>query len=157
MSYNPFSLKGKTILITGASSGIGRACAVEASKVGANVIVCGRNRERLGKTMELMDGENHRIFEGDLLVQNTIKRLVKDVPTLDGVVLSAGKGFTMPFQFCTRELFDDIYNINFFSPVELLRLLSKKKKINSKNIAKIKCVLPYKQINVPKRTNKNGI
>lgn len=130
MSYNPFSLKDKTILITGASSGIGRACAVEASKLGANVIVCGRNRERLDKTMALMDGENHSVFEGDLLEQDTIERLVKDVPTLDGIVLSAGKGFTMPFQFCTRGLFDDVFNINFFSPIELLRLLSKKKIIN---------------------------
>lgn len=130
MSYNPFSLKDKIILITGASSGIGRACAVEASKLGANIIVCGRNRERLDKTKALLDGGNHIIFEGDLLEQETIERLVKEVPTLDGVVLSAGKGLTMPYQFCTRELFDDIYNINFFSPVELLRLLVKMKKLN---------------------------
>jgi NAD(P)-dependent dehydrogenase (short-subunit alcohol dehydrogenase family) len=130
MSYNPFSLAGKTILVTGASSGIGRACAAEASKLGATVIACGRNRERLNKTMALLDSGNHSIFEGDLQEQDTIERLVKDVPVLDGVVMSAGKGLTMPFQFCKRELFDDVFNINFFSPVELLRQLIKKKKIN---------------------------
>lgn len=130
MSYNPFSLAGKTILVTGASSGIGRACAVEASKLGAIVIVCGRNRERLEQTMALLEGDRHTVFEGDLLEQETIERLVRDVPVLDGVVMSAGKGLTMPFQFCKRELFDDVFNINFFSPIEQLRQLTKKRKIN---------------------------
>lgn len=129
MSYNPFSLEGKTILVTGASSGIGQACAIECSRLGANVIICGRNRERLESTISLMIGENNTFFEGDLVQQETIEKLVKEVPTIDGVVMSAGKGLTLPFQFCTREKFDDIFNINFFTPVELLRLLSKKKKL----------------------------
>ena len=128
MSYNPFSLQGKTILVTGASSGIGQACAIEASKLGAGVIACGRNRERLQATMSLLEGEHHIAFEGDLLEQSVIERLVKEVPQLDGVVFSAGKGLTMPFEFCRRELFDDVYNLNFFSPMELLRQLAKKRK-----------------------------
>lgn len=130
MSYNPFTLEGKTILVTGASSGIGQATAIEASKLGANVIVCGRNKERLERTLSLMEGTDNAIFEGDLLDQEVVEKLVKETPNLDGVVLSAGRGLTLPFQFCTREKFDDIFNINFFSPVELLRLLSKKKKLN---------------------------
>lgn len=130
MLYNPFSLKGKTILITGASSGIGRACAIEASRLGSNVIACGRNKERLEQTMELLEGDNNAAFEGDLLNQETIERLVCEVPEIDGIVMSAGKGLTMPFLFCTREMYDDIFNLNFFSPIELLRLLSKKRKIN---------------------------
>lgn len=130
ISYNPFSLEGKTILVTGASSGIGQASAIEASKLGANVIVCGRNKERLEQTLNRLEGDNNSCFEGDLLEQDVVERLVKEVPVLDGVVLSAGKGLTLPFPFCTREKFDDIFNINFFSPVELLRLLTKKKKLN---------------------------
>lgn len=130
MSYNPFSLKGRTILITGASSGIGQACAVETSKLGANVIACGRDQERLEQTLHLLEGKEHATFEGDLLEQDIIDRLVGDVPRLDGVVLSAGKGLTMPFLFCDREKFDDIFNIDFFSPIQLLRQLVKKKKIN---------------------------
>lgn len=130
MSYNPFSLKDKTILITGASSGIGRACAIEASQLGASVIACGRNQERLAETRTLLNGEHHRLFEGDLLEQDTIGRLVNEVPALDGVVFSTGKGLTLPFLFCDKEKFDDVFNVNFFSPVELLRLLVKKKKIN---------------------------
>ena len=130
INYNPFSLEGRTILVTGASSGIGQASAIEASKLGANVIVCGRNEERLKQTLDMLEGENITSFEGDLLEQDVVERLVKEVPVLDGVVLSAGKGLTLPFPFCTREKFDDIFNINFFSPMELLRLLVKKKKLN---------------------------
>lgn len=130
VNYNPFSLKGKTILVTGASSGIGQACAIEASKLGANVIVCGRNKERLSQTFALIEGMNNFSYEGDLLEQDFVERLVNETPALDGLVLSAGKGLTLPFPFCTREKFNDIFNINFFSPVELLRLLIKKKKLN---------------------------
>ena len=130
ITYNPFSLEGKTILVTGASSGIGQSTAIECSKMGAKLIVCGRNKERLDQTLSMLEGDGHSLFEGDLLDQDTIERLVKEVPLLDGVVLSAGRGLTLPFQFCSRDKFDDIFNINFFSPVELLRLLSKKKKIN---------------------------
>lgn len=129
MSYNPFSLAGKTILVTGASSGIGRASALEASRLGAQVIVCGRDHERLSQTLQGLEGEGHTTFEGDLLEQGTIDRLVEEVPALDGIVLSAGKGLTLPFQFCDRAKFDDIFNINFFSPLELLRQLFKKKKL----------------------------
>lgn len=130
INYNPFSLEGKTILVTGASSGIGQASAIEASKLGANIIICGRNKERLEQTLVLLEGDNNSIFEGDLLEQDVVERLVKETPNLDGVVLSAGRGLTLPFPFCTREKFDEIFNINFFSPVELLRLLVKKKKLN---------------------------
>lgn len=130
MSYNPFTLAGKTILVTGASSGIGKASAIEVSKLGAKVIACGRDSERLAQTLQLLEGSGHTTFEGDLLKQSTIDQLVDDVPALDGVVLSAGKGLTMPFQFCSREMYDDIFNINFFSPLELLRQLFKKQKIH---------------------------
>lgn len=128
-TYNPFSLDGKTILVTGASSGIGRSTAIECSKMGAKIIACGRNQERLQETLSKLEGDGHTTFEGDLLQQDVIENLVKEVSQLDGVVLSAGKGLTLPFQFCTREKFDDIFNINFFSPIELLRLLAKKKKL----------------------------
>ena len=129
MSYNPFSLTGKTVLVTGASSGIGRASAIEISRLGAKVIMCGRDHERLTQTRLSLEGEGHTVFEGDLLEPDTIDRLVAEVPVLDGIVLSAGKGLTLPFQFCDREKFDDIFNINFFSPLELLRQLFKKKKL----------------------------
>lgn len=128
--YNPFSLSGKKILVTGASSGIGRAIAIECSKMGAQLLICGRNRERLDEVCSLLEGEGHQCFVGDLTQDSAIKELIAEVDQLDGCVFSAGRGLTLPFQFATREKFDEIFSINFFSPVELLRLLVKKKKFH---------------------------
>ena len=63
---NPFSLEGKTILVTGSSSGIGRGIAIECSKMGAKVILNGRNVDRLNETLELMDGDGHQVMAADI-------------------------------------------------------------------------------------------
>ncbi|RHL91593.1 SDR family NAD(P)-dependent oxidoreductase [Bacteroides intestinalis] len=131
LCYNPYSLEGKRILVTGASSGIGKSIAVECSKMGAQLIICGRNQERLEEVLSALEGTGHQCVIGDLLQNEDIDSLLSQISQLDGVVFSAGKGLTLPFQFSTREKFDDIFNINFFSPVELLRLLVKKKKLHS--------------------------
>lgn len=128
MSYNPFTLTGKTILVSGASSGIGKAIAIECSKMGANVILTARNKERLEET--LSQCEEGKIVPANLVEQEDIENLVNSVPTLDGVVLCAGKGLTLPFNYATRDKFDSVFDINFFSTIETLRLLSKKKKLN---------------------------
>lgn len=128
--YNPFSLEGKTILITGASSGIGRTTAVECSRLGANVILTARNRDRLNETLSMLEGVNHMMIECNLSDGDDMNHLVTDMPLIDGVVLCAGKGLTMPALFSTRDKFDDVFNVNFFAPVELTRLLVKKKKFN---------------------------
>lgn len=128
--YNPFSLEGKTILITGASSGIGRATAIECSRMGANVIITARSKERLQETYEMLDGSENRQIIAELTNNDDLGSLVATVGKIDGVVLCAGKGKTLPVLFSTREEFDDIYNVNFFSQVELLRLLTKKKCLN---------------------------
>lgn len=128
-NYNPFSLSGKTVLVTGASSGIGRATAVECSRMGAQLVITGRDMGRLQETLASLEGTNHIALPCELTQQDELERLVREMPLVDGVVLSAGRGLTLPILFCTREKFDDIYNINFFAPVELLRLLVKKKKL----------------------------
>lgn len=129
ISYNPFSLKGKTILVTGASSGIGQETAIQCSKMGANVIITARNEERLKETLSHMEGDRHQIIIADQTNQEELESLVSRIEQLNGLVLCAGKPKTLPFQFCTRENFDEVFNINFFAPVELLRLLVKKKKM----------------------------
>ncbi|MBO7635475.1 MAG: SDR family oxidoreductase [Paludibacteraceae bacterium] len=128
-SYNPFSLQGKTILVTGASSGIGQETAIQCSKMGAKVIITARNEERLKETLLMMSGDGNKIVVSDLTNQTDLDNLITNVDTLNGLVLCAGKPKTLPFQFCTRENFDDVFNINFYAPVELLRLLVKKKKL----------------------------
>lgn len=129
IDYNPFSLNGKTILITGASSGIGRCTAIECSKMGARVIITGRNVERLLETFQMLKGEGHNKIIGDLVNEADVNNLVQTIDPIEGLVLCAGKGMTSPFAFCNRERFDNIFNVNFFAPVELLRLLVKKKKL----------------------------
>lgn len=126
---NPFSLAGKTILVTGASSGIGRQVAIECSKMGATVVLTARNAERLHETLATMSGIGHKIIVADLLKAEDIENLLSSVTSLDGVVLCSGIGLTLPMQFATREKFEDVFNTNFFSPFELLRTLYKKKKI----------------------------
>lgn len=129
ISYNPYSLEGKTILVTGASSGIGQETAIQCSKLGAKVIISARNRERLEETLCQMEGSDHSIFVADQTDTEQVNSLISSIDVLNGVVLCAGKPKTLPFQFCTRDDFDDVFNINFFAPVELLRLLVKKKKM----------------------------
>lgn len=148
IEYNPFSLTGKTILVTGASSGIGKQTAIECSKLGASLIITGRDMNRLQETFEMLDKRpaGHRMIGADLLLEEDIERLVSEVGKVDGVVLCAGKGLTLPVQFCTREKFDDIFNINFFSPIEVLRLLYKKKQINKEGSVVILASLGGTQI-----------
>ena len=127
--FNPFSLEGKTILVTGASSGIGRETAIACSRMGATVVITARNAERLQETMNSLhrDGQEHKQLTADLTLTDEVTRLVASLPPLDGAVLCAGNSTTLPLQFGTREKFDDMFDVNFFAPVELLRLLYKKK------------------------------
>ena len=128
-NYNPFALEGKTILVTGASSGIGQTTAIECSKLGAKLIITGRNAERLQQTFDQLDGVGHSQVVADLTISDDVKRLVEGCPEFNGLVLCSGKGLTLPFPFCTNDKYLDMFATNFFSPIELLRLLSKKKKV----------------------------
>ena len=132
-NYNPFSLRGKTILVTGASSGIGKATAVECARMGANLIVTARNEERLNATLAALDvesGQKHKAVIADLLVAEQMEKLIVESGKIDGLVLCSGKGLTLPFQFSSRDKFDDIFETNFYAPVDLMRVLYKKKQIN---------------------------
>ena len=125
--FNPFSLKDKTILVTGASSGIGQAIAV--SKMGANVIINGRNMAKLEKTLSLMAGENNIIIAGDLTKNEDITRLANDVPQVDGIVHCAGIGHRMPAKMLSENDIETVMKSNFNSAVLLQAALLTKKKV----------------------------
>lgn len=127
MSYNPYSLEGKTILVTGASSGIGKATAIECSKLGARVIITGRDEARLQQTLSSLEGEGHVVIAAGLGEDDGIRFLVERVPVLNGIVHAAGISDTVLFQFLKKERLGNIFNINFFAPVVLSQLLLKKK------------------------------
>lgn len=126
---NPFSLEGKTILVTGSSSGIGRGIAIECSKMGAKVILNGRNVDRLNETLELMEGEGHVVLPADISKQEEIDRIVVEVPTLDGVVLCAGIPQVCPVKHFKRNDIEDILSVNTVAPIMITSGLLKKKKI----------------------------
>jgi NAD(P)-dependent dehydrogenase (short-subunit alcohol dehydrogenase family) len=128
--YNPFSLEGKTILVTGASSGIGKAIALECSKMGASVIITGRNEERLNQTFELLEGCNHKKIICDFSSENSINEFSEQLSTLNGIVYAAGIVKTLPFQFISSKEINNIFDINFFAPVLLSQKLIKTKKIS---------------------------
>lgn len=131
--YNPFSLGGKTILVTGASSGIGRAIAIECSKMGANVIITARNEERLNETFHLMSGDNHAIHIADLSLEIEISNLVSALPQLDGLVHCAGLTIPKPFKFYSKQNIDIVMGVNFEAPVFVTQALLKQKKIKKQS------------------------
>ena len=91
-TFNPFSLIGKTILVTGASSGIGRGIAIACSRMGATLYINGRNEERLKDTLSALEGSGHSVAVGDLSVASDVEQIVEQVPSLDGIVHCAGIG-----------------------------------------------------------------
>lgn len=131
--YNPFSLEGKTVLVTGASSGIGRGIAVECSKMGAKVVINGRNQERLQKTFDQLEGEGHIQIVADLSKQEDIERLADDVPALNGFVNSAGIPKICPVKRIDRQTLEEIMNVNAFGPILLTSQLLRKKKLQKKS------------------------
>lgn len=129
---NPFSLNGKTILVTGASSGIGKAIAEECAKVGAKLIITGRNEERLNETLLSLQGSQHISIVTDLSTEEGIQYLLNQIPKFDGLVLAAGIVEMWPVLFATRKRFEKIFGTNFFSPIEIVRSVIKKKFYNEK-------------------------
>lgn len=131
MSYNPFSLEGKTILITGASSGIGQATAIECSKMGAKVIISARNQERLQDTYSQLVGEGHLQILADISNEDDICKLIDQLPKLDGVVNNAGVAGTSLVPFYKREEIESMFKTNTISAVLITKMLVKKKKLNT--------------------------
>jgi NAD(P)-dependent dehydrogenase (short-subunit alcohol dehydrogenase family) len=130
MNNNPFSLNGKTILVTGASSGIGENIAIESANLKSQVIVTGRNVERLNKTYLALKGTNKQQVVADLSKVEDIDKLVDSMPNLDGLVLCAGIVKTLPAKNITDSAIYDIFQINVFSSIQLVRRLLKFRKIN---------------------------
>jgi NAD(P)-dependent dehydrogenase (short-subunit alcohol dehydrogenase family) len=133
MSYNPFTLENKTILVTGASSGIGKETAIECSRLGANVIITGRNKERLIETFNLLVGNNHKFYQLDLNSEHKIQDFLNSLPKLDGIVHSAGILESIPFSFTNSEKLEKIMKVNFEIPFTITQNLIKTKKINKQS------------------------
>lgn len=131
MQYNPFSLENKTILVTGASSGIGRGIAIECSKMGATLILCGRNEKRLYETLSALNGDNkHQILIGDLTDPSCVESISVNCPICDGIVHCAGISQLCVVRQLSYENIDKVFKINVYAPIYLNTLLLKNNKIS---------------------------
>ena len=124
-----FSLAGKTILVTGASSGIGRAIAIACAQAGASVVLNGRNQERLQSTLEVLAGEGHLVIAADLVDATQRQALAEQVPVLDGVVHCAGIGSRVLCKMLEEQDVNRVMQANFEAPVLLQAELLREKKI----------------------------
>ena len=126
---NPFSLEGKTILVTGASSGIGRGIAIACAQMGGKIILNGRDETRLDETQSMLAGDGHQIMVGDLANNDDLQRMADGLPELQGWVNSAGIPKVCPIKYFDRKDVEEIFNVNSISTMLLLSMLVKKKKL----------------------------
>ena len=127
---NPFSLLGKTILVTGASSGIGRSIAVECSKMNAQMVITGRNEARLNETFASLTGNNHVQITADLSIEDAIENLVLSLPKIDGCVNNAGIIRPQLLQFSEKKDILEMFEANTFSSFLLIQKLIQQRKLN---------------------------
>jgi NAD(P)-dependent dehydrogenase (short-subunit alcohol dehydrogenase family) len=127
---NPYSLKGKTVLVTGASSGIGQSIAIICSQMGANIILTGRDKNRLSETYKMLLGDGHVQIDVDLTNNSELMILINQLPQLDGMVSNAGIANPLVLQLTEWEDVNNIFNINTFVPIHLTRLILRHKKLN---------------------------
>lgn len=133
MQYNPYTLEGKRILITGASSGIGRATAIECAKLGATCVICGRNESRLQETLNSLEGTNHSYIVADVTTADDRTAIVSQCGQLDGVVCNAGINKTAPIYFLKSDELDEVFDTNTKAPMLLIHDLLGKRCLKSKS------------------------
>ena len=124
-----FSLSDKTILITGASSGIGKEASIFISQAGGTVFITGRDEERLRETFDRLEGAGHGMKTADLTVEREMEALIGELPPLNGIVHCAGIVGPLPVKFIRQEHSDRMFSINYIVPVNLTGKLLRKKKI----------------------------
>ena len=127
---NPFSIEGKTILITGAASGIGKATALQCSEMGGNMVLLDLNEEGLYQTKEELQGGDNKVIAINLTDFDSMKEMVSKLPKLDGVVSNAGIFYSMMAKLSERKDMEKIFEINTFSHINLMQQLMEQKKLN---------------------------
>lgn len=144
----PFDLAGKTILVTGASSGIGRQVAITCAQAGAQLVLTGRNHERLQETLGMLTGNGHTLITADLTDARQRESLVQQCPKVKGVFLSAGVVNPFPIKFISEEKFNETADINYKSVVLFMAALTRAKKVEQGGsvlfMSSISSYLPHK-------------
>ena len=142
MEFNPFSLLGKVIIVTGASSGIGAQCAIDCSKMGAKVVLIGRNTERLNNVLEQCDkSNNHLVISYDLTdtdgMSNLLKMIVEKTGKISGLINCAGISTTMPINLVKKDMLSEFFDTNVYSSYLLTRECAKKSIVSDNGLSVI--------------------
>ena len=141
MKSNPFTLQNKTIVVTGASSGIGQQVAISCSQMGAKVVLIARNKERLEETKKQLSGKGHLVVVYDLTDLEHQKELVSDIVSkvgrIDGLVNCAGITATLPLKLMKPETVDELFRTNVFATIELTRQVLGVKNVNKEGASVI--------------------
>ena len=129
--WNPYDFTGKRIIVTGASSGIGRATAIRLSEQGAEVCLFARNEKRMMETLSMMSGSGHRTFVKDFSESGGYKEIydeiISDGHKIDGLVYCAGIAKILPVNALSKNSMDESMTTNFYSFVEMVSVLSKRR------------------------------
>ncbi len=148
MNFNPFSLEGKRVLVTGASSGIGRQTAITFSKMGATLVISGRNEARLDETLAAMPAGEHVAIPADVTSKEQRDGLADQCGALHGVVHCAGASALAPIRMASEKHLRELFTLNYDGPILLTqRLLQRKSIQNSGSILFIASIAAH--IGVP--------
>lgn len=128
--FNPFSLEGKVIVISGAASGIGRQCAIDCSKMGARLILLDLNAEGLGQTMTMVERpEEHFSAAVNLTdyerVPIVVKEAVEKVGRITGLLNCAGISTTLPLNAAKPDTLDKFFHVNVYTAYFLTQAVCK--------------------------------
>lgn len=130
MTFNPMSLEGKRILVTGASSGIGRETSVILSRLGAKLVIVARNKDRLDETYSMLEGKGHSIYEYDLEqldgIPELLKKVASDQGRLSGLFHSAGLGATMALSLMKEAKIESVFKTSAFASLMLAKGFAQK-------------------------------
>ncbi len=132
-------LNGKRILVAGASSGIGEACAKYLSENGAKTILLARRLEKLNEVKDSLSSEGHSVYQYDFSdldgIESLVKQIVNEQGLLDGLVFSVGQSSERPLKMIKPEYMQNLMKVNFFSFLELFRIITSKKAYNPEHFS----------------------
>jgi NAD(P)-dependent dehydrogenase (short-subunit alcohol dehydrogenase family) len=136
---SPFDLRNKFILITGASSGIGRQCAVTADLMGAKLILIGRSKEKLDETASLLTNNKPITVVVDITnyeaTDEALKKVLDGAIKIDGIIHSAGISTTLPLRSIKIENMLPYFETNVFAGINLTKLLTRPIYLNNSGMS----------------------